>query len=150
MIVAAVRQLKHTADHYPWIIWREQFHKCPFLLWCDRKISEAFLAISSSSVFCPSSRSSSLMRLWLSSVMRAWAKSCSAFHEANNCGLIWCSRQTSAAVFAPLKTSRTMRALNSALNARRFLMTVPFLGLILLHLHICPSFGVHYSCCNSA
>src|SRR5690606_39518104 len=105
----------------------------------------------SSSVFCPSNRSSSRIRSLFSSKRRSCPEACAAFcrncafQEANNCGLIWCSRQTSAAVLAPLKTSSTTRALNSALNARRFRMTFPFLGLILLHLQTCPSFGAHYT-----
>src|SRR5688500_11614469 len=41
-------------------------------------------------------------------------------------------------------TNSTTRALTSALKARRFLMTSPFLGLILLHLDVCPSFEGQY------
>src|SRR5690606_36989844 len=142
--------LKHITKRFHRIIRRKQLHDCPFLRWCDVKMSEAFFAISSSSVFCPSNRSSSRIRSLFSSKRRSCPKACAAFsrncafQEANNCGLIWCSRQTSAAVLAPLKTSSTTRALNSALNARRFRMTFPFLGLILLHLQTCPSFGAHY------
>ena len=51
----------------------------------------------------------------------------------------------SASRLAPLKTSSTTRALNSALKVHRLLMAFPFLGTILLHLDVCPSLGAHYS-----
>src|SRR5262249_5290123 len=53
-------------------------------------------------------------------------------------------RQTWAAVFVPVRTWRTTRALNSGLKVRCFAICgFPFMDCMLLIKH-CPVFGVHY------
>ena len=58
------------------------------------------------------------------------------FSIATNCRLIWCCRQGSAALFAPLSHSSTTCALNSPVNRRRCAMWHPFLTRVYTGFHL--------------
>src|ERR687891_658281 len=114
-------------------------------------MAEAFFAISSSRVKRPIRRSSSaiLACSWLfcSPVWNSWGASSrnSLFQRVTIWELSWYWRQTSARLLAPLINSSTTRALNSGVNLRRVAMLIPSSWTIILHLAMCPRFGVHYT-----
>ncbi len=119
-------QVKRGADHCQRIrrvaATERVAHREPRL---PAESSTAFFAPASSSVKRPTSRSNSATRCsacWLRSSPAntlAAGVTTSAFHRLSRSGLRCYSRQISDARFCPLRTSRTTRALNSALNWRR-------------------------------
>src|SRR5262245_12682535 len=128
----------------------EHLDHLPFLFEGRLKSCEAFFAASSSIVSRPTICSSSASRAWSAVASRSCAKARLAlasscfFQEVSSCSPSWFSRQTWAAVFVPVRTWRTTRALNSGLKVRRFAICgFPFLDCMLL-IENCPVFGVHY------
>src|SRR6185436_11066881 len=125
-VVAAGRQADHRAHQTDAVTFSYQSatHRT-FLLDRPSTSLNAFFATSNSSVSRPITRSSSAMRASagsarcsrsnsLGALARNWA-----FQRENISSLSWYSRQTSAAVRRPLRTSNTSFDLNSELNCRR-------------------------------
>src|SRR5262249_19464937 len=118
VIDAAARHPQQPAEEANRILFREGGNHRSLLLRANAKMLEAFFSASISTAWRPTRRSRSAMRasspLRCSSVSkRVGARSRKvAFQEANRCGWSWCSRQTSAGVLTPERTSRTRSALN--------------------------------------
>ena len=95
---------------------------------------EAFFATSTSIVNRPSMRSSSAIRScssprlgWVAKISGARSRNSSRQRE-KTWGRSWYSRQMSALSLMPVSSSRTIWALNSGVNVRRFdIVLSPFL-----------------------
>jgi hypothetical protein len=148
-MVTATGQLDHITDGFHWVIWRKLFHDCPFLRWCDRKMAEAFFALSSSSVFCPNNRSSSWMRYCSRPDCVPAQRLGRIFQRLRlpRSKQLWFDLVFPADFgggFGSTQDFQHYACLEFGTGVSSFSHDDPFLGLILLHLRTCPSSVGHY------